>query len=612
MLTPSRTFPRAFLKDQPKVITFVRLVAAICLLIGMAARMAAVRPMTNDPMVQAPFHDDGFYYLQIARNVATQGKFTFDGINRTNGFHPLWQLLLALTARFSVDDFGFIRLVMYLSIALFALTGVLLFKFVAGYGGSSAGLAAVILWSFSPDLVMWQNQGMENTIFLPILLMSLIQIDRFIRLPNSLREAFALGIAFGSIMWSRSDSLLFVLLALVGIGLYLWRKSKSVPVQPIRSLSVVLGITFCFGIGYLLFNYAAAGSFLSVSGVVKIGDSSDSSWRLAQTIEAFRLHLSMVWDLFSSLGGLTWWGFNWRILPFKVIVFAWGILVAAWWVIEFSKDIRRNISRVRRWDKIGVSLLVVYTLLHTGVLVTLMRSQLRWTPWYIVPQVLTILVVIPLVFFSQRIVKGILRTAAAKVAVLYEKTGLADGNRKHLQAIYVICAACLSVAILVACTWALQVPVQGWYQRTASPATEEPRFELAVWLNDHIPPDAKVGMFDAGITGYFAHAHVINLDGLVNSPEFVVVRRTGAYADYVIKNRIEYVIYYYFPPYTMNWWQPTDDSRVCHKLLHMNKNAALWGAEKVGNYFQVVALRYDGNCQESWEPGFPRDALPPE
>jgi hypothetical protein len=186
---------------------------------------------------------------------------------------------------------------------------------------------------------MWQNQGMENTIFLPILLMSLIQIDRFIQLPNSLGEAFALGIAFGLIMWSRSDSLLFVLLALVGIGLYLWSRSRSLSVQQVRSLSVVLGITFCFGIGYLIFNYAAAGSFLSVSGVVKIGDSSESSWHLAQTLEALRLHLAMVWDLFSGLGGLTWWGFNWRTVSFKVIVFAWVILVVAWRVIEFSQDI---------------------------------------------------------------------------------------------------------------------------------------------------------------------------------------------------------------------------------------------------------------------------------
>jgi hypothetical protein len=38
--------------------------------------------------------DDGFYYLKIARNVALTGFQSFDGINWTNGFHPLWGWLL--------------------------------------------------------------------------------------------------------------------------------------------------------------------------------------------------------------------------------------------------------------------------------------------------------------------------------------------------------------------------------------------------------------------------------------------------------------------------------------------------------------------------------------
>lgn len=36
--------------------------------------------------------DDSFYYLQIARHVAGGDGFTFDGLNSTNGFHPLWLL----------------------------------------------------------------------------------------------------------------------------------------------------------------------------------------------------------------------------------------------------------------------------------------------------------------------------------------------------------------------------------------------------------------------------------------------------------------------------------------------------------------------------------------
>ncbi|HEX6737745.1 MAG TPA: hypothetical protein VF310_05730, partial [Vicinamibacteria bacterium] len=37
-----------------------------------------------------PTQDDGYYYLQIARNVARGAGSTFDGLHRTNGYHPLW------------------------------------------------------------------------------------------------------------------------------------------------------------------------------------------------------------------------------------------------------------------------------------------------------------------------------------------------------------------------------------------------------------------------------------------------------------------------------------------------------------------------------------------
>jgi hypothetical protein len=41
--------------------------------------------------LSAPY---AFYYFQIARNVAHGLGPTFDGIHRTNGFHPLWLAIL--------------------------------------------------------------------------------------------------------------------------------------------------------------------------------------------------------------------------------------------------------------------------------------------------------------------------------------------------------------------------------------------------------------------------------------------------------------------------------------------------------------------------------------
>ena len=40
--------------------------------------------------ILATFEDDAFYYLTIARHMALGDGSTFDGIHRTNGYHPLW------------------------------------------------------------------------------------------------------------------------------------------------------------------------------------------------------------------------------------------------------------------------------------------------------------------------------------------------------------------------------------------------------------------------------------------------------------------------------------------------------------------------------------------
>ena len=38
--------------------------------------------------------DDAFYYQRIAANVASGNGSTFDGEHSTNGYHPLWLLVL--------------------------------------------------------------------------------------------------------------------------------------------------------------------------------------------------------------------------------------------------------------------------------------------------------------------------------------------------------------------------------------------------------------------------------------------------------------------------------------------------------------------------------------
>ena len=37
--------------------------------------------------------DDAFYYFKVAQNITEGLGSTFDGINLTNGYHPLWMVI---------------------------------------------------------------------------------------------------------------------------------------------------------------------------------------------------------------------------------------------------------------------------------------------------------------------------------------------------------------------------------------------------------------------------------------------------------------------------------------------------------------------------------------
>ena len=68
----------------------------ICALLAYAAAFAWHMLITFDlvNLIRDANYDDSFYYFQIAYNLA-QGKFsTFDGITQTNGYHPVWLLLI--------------------------------------------------------------------------------------------------------------------------------------------------------------------------------------------------------------------------------------------------------------------------------------------------------------------------------------------------------------------------------------------------------------------------------------------------------------------------------------------------------------------------------------
>ena len=70
------------------------------------------------------FEDDAFFYATVARNTVEEGKVSFDGVSKTNGFHPLWMGILTVTRFVFPDETGFLRAAGILSSLLLFTAGI--------------------------------------------------------------------------------------------------------------------------------------------------------------------------------------------------------------------------------------------------------------------------------------------------------------------------------------------------------------------------------------------------------------------------------------------------------------------------------------------------------
>lgn len=88
------------------------------------------------PMVQVfpngILEDDGYFYAQVAYNIANLGMSSFDGINLTSGYHLLWAGLLSLismiVSAFTDDKLASLFFLVFFNIVLYASISCLTFE----------------------------------------------------------------------------------------------------------------------------------------------------------------------------------------------------------------------------------------------------------------------------------------------------------------------------------------------------------------------------------------------------------------------------------------------------------------------------------------------------
>jgi hypothetical protein len=193
--------------------------------------------------------DDAYYYFKVAQNISEGRGSTFDGINPTNGYHPLWMLICVPV--FALARFDLIlplRILLILQGCLSAAAGVLLYRLIRGALSHPVAILAACWWTF--DLYIHATMyevGLETGLaaFTLTLLIYLLWKAELQWRTHRLTRGQIAGLAFAAVLvlFSRLDLVFLALLA------GLWIILRVTPMRfllPLDALIAVAGILLSF------------------------------------------------------------------------------------------------------------------------------------------------------------------------------------------------------------------------------------------------------------------------------------------------------------------------------------------------------------------------------
>lgn len=237
------------------------------LALALGTLLAVIRPFRTHANWMYFEQDDFFYYLKVAQNLATGHGSTCNGLVPTNGYHPLWMLLLAALLKLGAGPRG-ILIFLAVSIWTGTLTIYLLSRRIlsqATLGAAVAGLLSVFVAAYYFHLAI---ACMETTFAVPLLfaLMAMaVSAEKWI-FPT--RHASAYGLAVGvltsSIMLARVDAVLFAALLSLGVALQPALRQR---IRAAWLAGFVIGLLPAAA--YLVSNRVFFGVWLPISGLAK-------------------------------------------------------------------------------------------------------------------------------------------------------------------------------------------------------------------------------------------------------------------------------------------------------------------------------------------------------
>jgi hypothetical protein len=445
--------------------------------------------------------DDAYFYLNIAKNIASGTGATFDGSIMTNGFHPVYAILLVPVFWLSPSNpEAPLHWALTILSVFNVLTSVVLYRILHRIAGRAAAWIGSFIWLFNPYVIMISLSGVEVSV--AAFFLSLC-IFLYIQLRGSTEWGFSgiirLALVTALAILSRVDSVfLFGSIALDMLYSSYHRRLLASR----RTLQIALyGVsTLVFLAPWFAWNLANFGTIRQISGVTLPNIAHTMYLQRFQTYASLQFFRTELFHLKTWISHVVLYGGGGPLI-------ALGIAICLLLLIR-----RRTAAAAAIWMQVReLSFAALF-----AVLVVLFYSLYFWgwlRPWYYLSVILV--VTLFLAVLSGYILTG------------FRAPSLRAGSARPL-----------GLAILVLTAYFSYVGVTAW--RSGLFAFQKQLYDSAIWLNSNTSKDDRIGAISAGIYGYLTR-RTTDLAGVVNQEAYKAMREKRIFS-YLVEKKIAYLV----------------------------------------------------------------------
>jgi len=469
---------------------------AIFLLFGVAIRALVIWSGLAERGLIA---DDAYYYFTIARNIAGGLGPTFDTLAPTNGFHPLW--LLVLVPVFALFG-GYLWIPVKVALSISSVfdigSGLLIYTILRNKGLHTEASTAAIIWLLAPFTLLLGLRGMEISLSVFVILLLIRYLSANETTLASFRHALVAGFLVGLSGWVRTDNLPILGLALAITILIVERASILRKTFWILLAAVM---AFVVVLPWFAWNHTHFGQVMQISGITK----SHEAWSFAAIAGELKSLDGIIRVIaYTLLSPITYpskflAGEEFRSPGISVFI----ILALLLLFLMLAAKIQNAWKNSHSTGHFILTFAAIYILTHVLLYGVILRF---YAVWYALPFYAMLCILIGIVWQGKRSEtsrQGNVRRMTVPAVVVFN------------LAIYLLFFA--------------RVPTS----YSASDDYYGPTLEI---ISRDYSGGAIIGAFNAGAPGYIAPEYgklkVVNLDMLVNNDAYKALKQ-GHFLDYI-------------------------------------------------------------------------------